>query len=254
MSDIVTHGDSDRQSPNDTNRIHADGVYHCEARALFDALPDACVDLVLTDPPYGVGTQVSAWRSPKDRFPEIIGADEVNTNWLYAAYRTLKDGAALYVFAKWLNFSEWKLAVEDAGFSVKNCIIWDKQQHGTGDLHGAYAPQYEMVLFATKGRHLLRCRRPDVIRHPKVQPTNLIHPYEKPIGLLEKFILASSDKGALVVDCFAGSGSTGSAARNLNRRYLLCDIDLNHVRTARQRLAHPYTIDMFVATEEGGAE
>lgn len=240
---------SDHLLPAFTGTPDMNRVYHCDALTLLRALPDASVDLVLTDPPYGVGTQVSARRSPKDRFPEIVGADEVNTNWLDAAYRTLKDGAALYIFAKWLNFSEWKLAVEDAGFSVKNCIIWDKQQHGTGDLYGAYAPQYEMVLFATKGRHLLRGRRPDVIRHPKVQPTNLVHPYEKPIGLLEKFILASSDKGALVVDCFAGSGSTGAAARNLNRRYLLCDVDLNHVEIARNRLAQPYTPDMFALAE-----
>src|SRR5687768_6009669 len=116
-------------------------VYNCDALTLLRALPAGSVDAIITDPPYGVGTQVSARRSPAERFTEIANADFIDATWLPEAYRTMKQGGALYAFAKWLNVGEWKAVIESVGFDVRNCIIWDKMQHGTGDLFGAYAPQ-----------------------------------------------------------------------------------------------------------------
>lgn len=221
-------------------------VYQTRAESLLRWLPDASVDLILTDPPYGCGTQVSARRSPVKRFKEIEGVDAINEAWLSDAYRVLRDGAAMYCFAKWVNMGDWKVALERVGFDVVNCIIWDKMQHGTGDLQGSYAPQYEMILFAAKGRHILRGTRPkDVIQYPKIQPNKLIHPYEKPVGLLEKLIRHSTDVGGLVVDCFAGSGSTLEAASNLGREYLGCEIESESIALIQNRLAKPYTLQMF---------
>ena len=225
-------------------------VYHCDALTLLRALPDESVDLIVTDPPYGVGTQVSARRLPALRFGEIIGADSINDTWLVDAYRVLRDGAAAYIFAKWVNMGDWKTAIESAGFAVKNCIIWDKMQHGTGDLQGAYGPQYEMILFAVKGRHVLRgIRQTDIIRYPKVQPNHLTHPYQKPVGLLQKLIRASTDRGDVVIDCFSGSGVTGEAARLEHRDFILSDLDTNYATIARRRLEQPYTPDMFALAE-----
>ncbi len=219
-----------------------DTVYHVDALALLAALPEASVDCVVTDPPYGVGTQVSARRSPEFRFDEIEGADYINKEWIPDAYRILKDGSALYAFAKWTNFGEWQDLISSAGFTVKNCIVWDKLQHGTGDLLGAYAPQHELVIFASKGRHYLNGKRmPDVIRYPKVQPGLLTHPYEKPIGLLEMFIEASSNPSAVILDPFMGSGTTAVAARNLGRRFIGCDLSADYVAIANKRLSQPYT-------------
>lgn len=217
-------------------------VLHTDALSLLAMLPSASVDAVITDPPYGVGKQVSARRSPEFRFDEIVGAYEINNSWIMDAYRALKDGGAIYVFAKWLNMGEWKHELEAVGFDVRNCIIWDKLQHGSGDLFGAYAPQYEMILFAVKGSHKLRGKRPiDIIRYPKVQPTQLTHPYEKPVGLLKRLIESSTDKGDLVIDCFSGSGAALEASRELNRRWIGCDIDKEHAALARRRLAQPFT-------------
>jgi len=221
-------------------------VYHTDALTLLRAMDAGSVDCVVTDPPYGCGTQVSAWRSPELRFDEIVGVDEINNEWIPDAYRVLKEGGAAYVFAKWVNMGDWKLELEKVGFDVRNCIIWDKLQHGTGDLYGSYGPQYEMILFAVKGSHRLRGKRPvDVIRCAKVQPTALTHPYEKPVALLKRLIESSTDKGDLVVDCFAGSGATLDAARDLDRKYLGCDIATEHVALAKRRLAQPYTPQLF---------
>lgn len=221
-------------------------VYHMDALTLLKALPDASVDAVISDPPYGCGTQVSARRSPDERFEEIPGIDEIYLEWIREAHRATKDGGAIYLFAKWVNFGEWMRGLLSAGYIVKNCIVWDKMQHGTGDLNGSYAPQHEFIIFATKGRHLLMGKRmADIIKYPKVQPLALIHPYEKPIGLLEKLMLASTTDNALILDPFAGSGTTLLAARNLNRRFIGGDITLEYVDMARKRLAQPYTVNMF---------
>jgi site-specific DNA-methyltransferase (adenine-specific) len=226
--------------------IERNSVVCSDALDLLRQLDDGSVDAVITDPPYGCGTQVSAWRSPDERFDEIEGVDAINADWLQDAYRVLKTGGAMYAFAKWVNMGEWQALINGAGFNVRNCIVWDKMQHGTGDLTGTYGPQHEMILYATKARHLLRGTRPtDVIRFPKVQPTDLIHPYEKPVGLLERLIRASSDSADVICDPFCGSGTTLVAAQRLGRDYLGCDINPEYVEMAKRRLAQPYTVPMF---------
>src|SRR5690606_4799085 len=146
------------------------------------------------DPPYGLGLQTSQHLPKAHRFEEIEGAYEINGAWLPDAYRATRQGGALYMFAKWSNVGEWMDLVRGAGFNIRSLLVWDKLMHTNGDLRGAYAPQHEFIIFATKGRHLLRGRRmPDIIRYPRLRPGKHTHPYEKPVGLLEIFIRKSSD-------------------------------------------------------------
>lgn len=229
------------QTLSGVNRIH-----HTYAMRLLTALSTESIDCIVTDPPYGCGTQVSARRKPEDRFKEIVGAEEIDASWIPNAYRVLKTGGAAYVFAKWVNMGEWKALLEQGGFSVRNCIIWDKLQHGTGDLEGDYAPQYEMILYATKGRHKLRgARIPNIIRYPKVQPQNLKHPYEKPVGLLEMLIRKSSDAGGVVLDLFAGSGATLRAAQQSGRKFIGSELEAEYTELIRKSLTLDYVMPMF---------
>lgn len=71
------------------------------------------------------------------------------------------------------------------------------------------------------------------------------HPTVKPIALMEYFVKLVTTPNALIVDPFAGSGTTLLAARNLNRRFIGCDITAEYVEMARKRLAQPYTLNMF---------
>ena len=69
--------------------------------------------------------------------------------------------------------------------------MWDKKAHGMGDLKGSFAPRYEAIIFATKGRYELPGKRPDdLIACAKVGNQNLTHPNEKPVALLEQLIEA----------------------------------------------------------------
>lgn len=235
--------------------LEGNHVYNLDALEFLRQLDDESVSAIVTDPPYGVGTQVSARRSPAERFEEIAGADVINSAWLPDAYRVLKSGGAMYAFAKWRNVGDWIKVIESVGFEVANCIIWDKLQHGTGDLQGAYAPRYEMILLATKGRHLLRGSRPiDILGFPKVNPQDLIHPYEKPIALLRYLISKSTYAGDLVIDPFMGSGTTLRAAFLEGRDYIGCDVSVEYVEVARNRLSKPQTVSMFADSRESNDE
>lgn len=152
----------------------------------------------------------------------------------------------MYLFTRWDVQNEWIVATQRAGFELKNAIVWDRVVHGMGDLTGAYAPCYDTILFATKGRHVLRGKRPiDIISIPRLHGEALVHPTEKPVPLLEKLILSSSDSGDVVLDPFAGSGTTGMAALRVGRRFVGMEIDSKYHEIASARLHEHKTHEDF---------
>lgn len=129
-------------------------------------------------------------------------------------------------------------ALRLAGLTVKSVIVWDKKAHGMGDLKGSFAPRYEVIIFATKGRFELPGKRPDdLIACAKVGNQNLTHPNEKPVELLEQLIEATTTPGALILDPFAGSGSTLAAAAKTGRKYIGIEIDEHYSHLAATRAA-----------------
>jgi DNA modification methylase len=83
-----------------------------------------------------------------------------------------------------------------------------------------------------------------------------VHPTQKPFALMERLVLTYSEAGAIILDPFAGSGTTGAAARNTGRQYILGDMTAEYVDVARKRLEQPYTMPMFggvvLAASAGG--
>ena len=148
----------------------------------------------------------------------------------------MKDDTAIYCFCSWHHLDFFKVEFEK-NFKLKNILVWNKNNHGTGDLKGSYAPKHEFILFGHKGRALNKSKRiPDVIDCKKINSKDLTHPTEKPQELLKKFILNNSDEGDLVFDGFAGTGSTGLACKSLNRNFIGCELDDDFVQKARARL------------------
>ena len=141
-------------------------------------------------------------------------------------------------FARWDVQQTFMDALRLAGLTVKSVIVWDKKAHGMGDLKGSFAPRYEVVIFATKGRFELPGKRPDdLIACAKVGNQNLTHPNEKPVELLEQLIEATTTPGALILDPFAGSGSTLVAAAKTGRQYIGIEIDEHYSQLAANRAA-----------------
>lgn len=200
---------------------------------LMKEIPDGSVDLVLTDPPYGMAFQ-SNYR--KEKYNEI--QNDKSLEWLERyiseCYRVLKNNSAIYCFCSWHNVDVFKRSIEKK-FKIKNILIWEKNNTSMGDLKGSYAPKYEMIIFAHKGRKLLNgFRYADIIKANRTGNKN--HPTEKPVDLLETFIKNSSDENAVVFDGFMGSGSTGVACVNTNRNFIGMELDQQYFEIAKKRI------------------
>lgn len=200
---------------------------------LMKGIQDGSVDLVLTDPPYGMNFQ-SNYRAKK--YSKI--ENDTCLDWLDAflqeCWRVLKPNSAIYLFCFWHKVDIFKKAVEKR-FKIKNIIIWEKNNTSMGDLKGSYAPKYEMVIFAHKGRRVLNgFRYPDVLTAKRTG--NKLHPTQKPIELLEIFVNSSSNDGETVLDPFMGSGSTGVACVNTGRNFIGIELDPIYFQTAQERI------------------
>ena len=200
---------------------------------LMKNIPDGSVDLVLTDPPYGMAFKSN---HRKEKYNKI--KNDESLEWLEKyvdeCFRILKDNTAVYCFCSWHNVDVFKHAIEKK-FKIKNILIWEKNNTSMGDLKASYAPKYEMIIFAHKGRKLLNgFRYADIIKANRTG--NKFHPTEKPVDILELFIKNSSDENAVVFDGFMGSGSTGVACVNTGRRFIGIELDEGYFNIAKERI------------------
>ena len=210
-----------------------DEVTNADWRDAVKQLPDSCIDLVVTDPPYGMSFQ-SNYR--KEKHLKIEGDTDLAWvgGWAKELKRLCKDEAHLYVFCSWHNVDVFKQEL-GALFNIKNILIWEKNNTGMGDLEGDYAPKYEMCIFCSSGQKKLNGGRDaNIIKAKRTNNDN--HPTEKPVNLIEYFIEKSSVKGDIVLDTFAGSFSTARAAKKTHRHWLCFEIEPTHVKRARQLL------------------
>ena len=213
-------------------------LYQGDCLEIMGGIKDKSVDLIVTDPPYLMDYQ-SNRRKKEDRFDKIKN-DKGNymliQDYLEECHRIMKDNTAIYCFCSWHNIGFFKNEFEKH-FKLKNILVWNKNNHGTGDLKGSYAPKHEFILFGHKGRTLLREKRiADVIDCPKISSNKLTHPTEKPQDLLEIFIRQSSDVGSIIFDGFMGTGSCGIAAKKLNRNFIGIELDEKYFNIAKDRL------------------
>lgn len=199
-------------------------------------LENESIDAIITDPPYGIDFQ-SHRRDKNKRHRKITGDKQPYIWFLNDAARVLKDGGVLLCFCRWDTQNAFKSAIEWAGLRVKSIIVWDRQHHGMGDLKGAFAPQYDLIIFATKGRFTFAGTRPkDVIRVMRLDGNLMVHPNEKPVELMRKLIEAVTVEGQIILDCFAGSGSTAIACGETKRNFLGFEIDKAHYSLCLNRI------------------
>jgi site-specific DNA-methyltransferase (adenine-specific) len=204
----------------------------------FDGLkdiPDNSVDLVATDPPYGIGLRKGYKEGNKlvagdDGFSVMFFLDDL----LSELKRVMKDGTACYIFTRFDVMPYWFMKCKNY-FDVKSCIIWSKGGGGIGDLQGNYALNYEMCLYMVKGRHLLNGKREGAVWNIG-KCRQEYHETQKPVEVMEKIIEKSSNVGGIVLDPFAGSATTGIACKNLNRSFIGFEMIKENYDVAKSRI------------------
>jgi len=216
-----------------------DGItlYCADCRDVLPLLEKGSVDLVLTDPPYGVA-YVTARRSRHDRLRCPVTNDE-SLDVLRAAWpnamQCLKNDRHWYVFAS----PRMIHAVLPIVGNAKHTIAWDKGDRGTvGDLQCGFGEAWEAILYGMKGRRPLRGKRSrTVVRYDWSSTMDPVHPTVKPVPLLRQLVEWSTADTETVLDFNAGSGTTGRACKDLGRRCIMVEIEEKYCRIAAERLA-----------------
>lgn len=207
-------------------------IHHADCLEFMKGLPDKCIDLVLTDPPYGMDFQ-SSHRIVQHKKIE----NDSNLNWINEWFdllaRKVKPDAMLYIFCSFHNIDIFKQSCEEY-FPVKNILIWQKNNTGMGDLFGDYAPQYEMILYCNpSGKHLTGRRDSNILSFPRTQ--NELHPTQKPVDLIKYLASKSLDKG-ICLDSFSGSGTTALACHDLGLDFICIEKDADYYAASVKRL------------------
>lgn len=199
-------------------------------------IPDKSVDLIVTDPPYGINYSSSRVKDKSRRLGGILNDKKPFIEFIGPALRVMKPTGAMFIFTRWDVQQTFIDEVIRCGGRVKNIIIWDKGAHGMGDLKASYGSRYESILFIPGPKFVFPGKRPvDIIQVPKIPGNRLVHPNEKPAILIEKLIEDTTTPGAVVLDCFIGSGPTAVAAIRTGRSYIGFELDAKHHTTATER-------------------
>lgn len=215
-------------------------IWCADARLVLPTLKAESVDLVVTDPPYGVEWQ-SSWRN--EGFGRIDG-DGTEAVALVAAVsseivRLIRPRRHVYTFG---------LAIVDPMLPATAELVWDKERIGMGNLSQVWGPSHEPIYFHVRasdrkdgergrGNLAARLRRGSVLRVPRLNAVQVKrHPTEKPVALLRQLVESSSAFGEAVLDPFAGVGSTLVAAILEGRRALGVEIEEKYARIAVERV------------------
>ncbi len=203
---------------------------------ILSQLPDNCVDLVLTDPPYGIDYQ-SNMRVVTPKFDKLKNDNNDSRLECYSFLsRKMRPDTVIIAFCSYKNYAA-DYIVLDGLFSIKNAIVWFKGGGGIGDLEHSLSTDYEIAIIGHKGRRKINGKRiGSVWQFPKVDPVKMVHPTEKPLGIFQQFIEYFSDPDDLILDPFCGSGTTCVAARMLGRNYIGIDISEEYCKIARERI------------------
>lgn len=196
-------------------------------------------DAVITDPPYVINYFTNYRQSNKEhRFRRPIANDDnrdLPKKIIPLVYDAMKENSALYMFGSWKTVDVFKVEIEKF-FTLKNIIIWAKNNWTAGDLRGQYGQSYELIYYATKGiAELMGKRYPDVWRFGRVSNRKLVHQNQKPLGLIEFIIENSTKPGDIIVDPFLGSGTTAVAAERLGRKWIGIEIEEDFCRLVVER-------------------
>lgn len=192
-------------------------IYHGDCREILPHLPK--VDLVLTDPPYGMNFQ-SNYRIVKHS--RIEGDLALPLDLIELSIE--KATRAAYIFCRWDNLEQMP--------KPKSVLAWVKNNWSMGDLKHEHGRQWEACLFYAKENHEFIKRIPDVIIADRTG--NELHPTQKPEDLMGRLI--GANVGETILDPFMGSGTTLRAAKDFGRKAIGIEIEEKYCEIAVKRL------------------
>jgi site-specific DNA-methyltransferase (adenine-specific) len=236
-------------------------LYQASCLEVLESLPEDSVDMIFADPPYNLsnggmslhaGKRVSVNKGDWDKSKGFSNDYEFHYNWLEACKRVLKPGGTLWVSGTYHSIYQCGSAMQALNYHILNDIVWFKPNASPNLACRCFTASHETLIWARKdkkGKHTFNYKTiknddwpEDLLKVPQKQMRSLWsvvkvgtpkpsekvhgkHPTQKPIELLRRIVLASTNEGDLIIDPFTGSSTTGMAACINNRKFI--GIDLN---------------------------
>src|SRR5213594_3705650 len=236
-------------------------IFQGDCLEILAAIPEDCVELIFADPPYflsndGItchaGRMVSVNKGAWDRSRGPDGNHEFNRAWLAACQRVLKPNGTIWVSGTSHVIHSVGFAMQQLGMKLLNDITWVKPNpppnlscryftHATETLIWAaksrksrHAFNYKLMKQLAGGKQMKSVWQ--IAAPDRAEKRFGKHPTQKPVALLERILLASSEEGDLVLDPFSGSGTTLRAALHLRRHALRCELSAEFLTLSLRRL------------------
>lgn len=217
-------------------------------------------DMIFADPPYflsndGISVQsgkmVSVNKGDWDKSQGFEKDNEFNYNWLKACQNHLTDNGSIWISGTFHNIFSVAQMLTELDFKILNCITWAKTNPPPNLSCRYFTHSTEFILWARKSKKSSHYYNYDLMKQinggtqmrdvwnlPAIAPWEKScgkHPTQKPLALLTRIILASSQKNAWVLDPFTGSSTTGIAANLADRRFLGIDREEEFLTISKNR-------------------
>jgi modification methylase len=242
------------------------------------SLPSASVDMIFADPPYNLqlggdlsrpdGSHVDAVTDHWDQFDSFAAYDAFSRAWLTEARRVLKPNGSLWVIGSYHNIFRLGAMLQDMGFWILNDIVWRKANPMPNFKGTRFTNAHETLIWCSMGekaKYTFNYRAMKTLndelqmRSDWVLPIcggqerlkkggHKVHPTQKPEALLYRVMLATTNKGDVVLDPFFGTGTTGAVARRLGREWIGCERESAYREAALERIELALPLDESALT------
>ena len=230
-------------------------------------IPANSIDMIFADPPYFLsnggmschaGKRVIVDKGKWDKSRGVEENHRFNMEWLKLCQNILTENGTIWVSGTSHIIYSIGFAMQQLGFKILNDIIWDKINPPPNLSCRYFTHTTETVIWSAKNIKSKHCFNYDLMRElnnnkqmkslwhmtaPKTEEKIYgKHPTQKPMALLERIVLASTQKGNIVLDPFSGSGTTGLAAYKHGRKYIGIDMEEEYLRLSVKRFADQKTL------------
>ena len=244
-------------------------LYNGDSLTLLKELPENSIDMIFADPPYNLsnggftvhaGRMVSVNKGDWDKSNGFAKDYEFHYKWMEACKRVLKPHGTLWVSGTYHSIYQCGHALQSLGYHILNDISWFKPNASPNLSCRYFTASHETLIWARKdkkAKHIFHYSlmkngnwSEDQLKKPGLQMRSVWamgtpkpeekkfgkHPTQKPIDLLKRIVLASTNEGDVVLDPFTGSSTTGLASILNNRKFIGIDNEKDYLDLSIKRL------------------
>ncbi len=268
--DVTTQNRKILESVASKPYFHEDNfvLYNTDSIKLLQELPENSIDMIFADPPYNLsnggftvhaGKMVSVNKGDWDKSKGFKDDYEFHYKWLEACKRILKPHGTLWVSGTYHSIYQCGYALQSLGYHILNDISWFKPNASPNLSCRFFTASHETLIWARKEKKASHTFNyglmkdgnwpEDFLKKPEKQMRSVWsintpqswekkfgkHPTQKPINLLKRIVLASTNKDNIVLDPFTGSSTTGLAAIMNNRKFIGIDTEKKYLDLSIKR-------------------